>query len=276
MPAEGSMDSYLIGNLQRWNEITPLHVRSGFYNVEAFRQGKSSLKAVEVDELGDVAGKSLLHLQCHFGLDTLSWARLGARVTGVDFSDEAIRQAKALACEVGIAAEFIHANVLDLRDHLTGTFDVVFTSYGVLPWLPDLRPWGQVIGHFLKPNGTFYMVEAHPFAFVFEQKDEGSALSVDFSYFHEAYPLRYEVKGTYADRSARVEHATTYTWQHSLADILNALTSAGLRLEFLHEFPFCMFPMFPSMTLSSDGWWRLPGSRQLLPLLFSVKAVKNG
>jgi 2-polyprenyl-3-methyl-5-hydroxy-6-metoxy-1,4-benzoquinol methylase len=271
---EASMNDFMASNLKRWNELAGIHADSAFYDVAGFKRGQTSLKAIELAELGDAAGVALLHLQCHFGLDTLSWARQGARVTGVDFSDEAITRARSLAAETGIAADFLCADVLDLQNRLHGLFDIVFTSYGVLLWLPDLGRWGQTIAHFLKPGGIFCMVEVHPFAYLFDQADAQSNLTVAFSYFHETEPLRFEVQGTYADRSASVEHRMTNTWQHGLGDILNALTAAGLHIDFVHEFPFSIFPMVPSMTQGNDGWWRLPG-KEMLPLLFSVRAVKQ-
>src|SRR5512136_2825848 len=139
-----------------------IHVRSPFYDVAGFKAGKNSLKSVELAEVGDVGGKRLLHLQCHFGMDTLSWARLGARVTGVDYAPQAIDLARELAREAGLEADFICASIYDLPERLTGTFDIVFTSYGVLCWLPDLPAWGRVIAHFLRPGGIFYIADGHP------------------------------------------------------------------------------------------------------------------
>jgi SAM-dependent methyltransferase len=269
------MDPYLRTNLARWNELVSIHARSAFYNLDEFKRGKCSLKSIEVGELGDVAGKSLLHLQCHFGMDTLSWARRGARVTGVDFSEEAVAQARALGRELGIPADFVCADVRALAQHLTGTFDIVFTSYGVLCWLPDLLPWAQTIARFLKPGGFFYLVETHPLITVFEEQEGHCGLKVAYSYCHSPEPVKEEVKGSYADRTADVKNKVDYTWQHSLGDILSALGAVGLCLEFLHEFPFLMFPLFPSMTQGEDGWWRLPGRGDMLPMLFSVKAAKE-
>ena len=141
MPGGG--DRYMEANRLSWDARTPTHFKSRFYDVDGFRAGESSLNSLEIDEMGDVEGKRLLHLQCHFGMDTMSWARLGAKVTGVDFSAEAISRAKALSAELGIDAEFVVSNIYDLPDTLDGRFDVVFTSYGVLTWLPDLEPWAK-------------------------------------------------------------------------------------------------------------------------------------
>ena len=150
---------YMESNRRSWNERTPVHARSDFYGIERFKAGATSLLSVELEEMGDVQGKSLLHLQCHFGMDTLSWARLGANVTGADFSDEAIDLARSLSGELGIEAEFVLSNVYSLPDVLEAQYDIVFTSYGVLVWLPDLKPWAEVVAHFLRPGGFFYIVD---------------------------------------------------------------------------------------------------------------------
>ena len=249
------MDAYFKVNLNHWNELTPIHEKSAFYDVQGFKTGKLSLTAIELEELGDVSGKSLLHLQCHFGLDTLSWARLGARATGVDFSDKALALARSLAQELGIEAKFVLSNIYDLPGALDEQFDVVFTSYGVLSWLPDLEGWARVISHFLKLGGTFYMVELHPFAGVFYDGEDATDLQVRYPYFHAPEPMKFEPEGSgsYADRSATVT-TPNFEWSHSLGDVLNSLISAGLRTEFLHEFPYCMEQLLPLMEQGDDGW----------------------
>ena len=269
------MDNRFQTNREHWNELTAIHARSKFYDLDGFEAGKSSLLPVEVEELGDVSGKTLLHLQCHFGMDTLSWARRGARVTGVDFSDQAIARARSLAQELNMPAEFICSNVYDLPQNLSGLFDLVFTSYGILCWLPDLKRWGEIIAHFLKPGGTFYIVEQHPLSNVLEDDETKTGVKVAYSYFHSPEPYLWDDDGSYADFDARVQHRVRYEWQHGLADVINALTAAGLRIEFLHEFPFCMFRKFTCMKQDDDGWWRPEGYRDMLPLVFSLKAIKN-
>ncbi len=271
------MDAYLESNLAHWNELTPIHAKSAFYDVEGFKAGKSSLTSIELEELGEVSGKSLLHLQCHFGLDTISWARLGAQVTGVDFSDKAIALARSLSEELGKEAEFVLSNVYDLPGVLDQRFDIVFTSYGVLGWLPDLRRWAQVISHFLRPGGTFYIAELHPFATVFYSEADATDLRVHYPYFHTPKPMRFEPdgSGSYADRSAPV-HTGSFEWHHSMGEILTSLISAGLNIQFLHEFPYCIEPLLPLMEQGEDGWWRLKEQRESLPLMFSIKATKQG
>ena len=260
-------------NLDRWNELTALHARSAFYNLEGFKAGQSTLRSIEVEELPEVAGKRLLHLQCHFGLDTLSWARRGARVTGVDFSETAIALARSLSCELGLEAAFVHSDLYDLRNVLSGDFDIVFTSYGTICWLPDLRRWAEIISDSLRPGGTFYMAEIHPFANVFDDRPGTEELKVAYSYF-DAGPIREESQGSYADRSAEVIHRTSYIWQHPLGEILNELIRAGLTIEFVHEFPYSVCATLPCMDSSADGWWRLRKQAGEVPLLFSLRANK--
>jgi SAM-dependent methyltransferase len=268
------MDNQLQMNREHWNELVAIHAESEFYRLADFKAGQSSLLSVETHELGDVRGKSLLHLQCHFGMDTLSWARRGARVTGADFSENAIALAHSLSAELDIPAEFVCSNIYELPDVLSGQFDIVFTSYGILCWLPDLKRWAQVIAHFLKPGGTFYIVEQHPLCNIFDDDERKTGVRIAYSYFYLPEPYRWQDDGSYADPGAHVEQPVTYEWQHSLSDILNALIAAGLRIEFLHEFPFCMFRKFACMQQGADGWWRPAGYGDMLPMLFSLQAVK--
>ena len=263
-------------NRRSWDEKTPVHARSRFYDVEGFKAGATSLRSIELEEMGDVRGKGLLHLQCHFGMDTLSWARLGANVTGVDFSDEAIDLARSLSRELGIDAEFVVSNVYDLPDALSGEFDVVFTSYGVLGWLPDLKRWAEMIAHFLKPDGVFYMVEHHPFCHVFYNEDDATELKVHYPYAcRPSEPMKFGPGPTYTDGSPMLS-STTYEWNHSVGDILNSLISAGLTIEFFHEFHFCGYRALPMMEKGEDGWWRLKEHNDSIPLMFSLKAAKPG
>lgn len=267
------MDDYRRANLALWNEFTAIHVQSAMYDVAGFKAGRLSLTPIERTELRDVAGKTLLHLQCHFGLDTLSWARLGARVTGADFSDKAIAQARSLSQELGLEAEFVCSDLYELPGVLPGTFDVVFASFGVLVWLPDLERWGQVIAHYLKPGGTFYLVEFHPFAGVFDE-NEPDALRARYGYFRRPEPDEYETAGSYAEPTAHVDQPVEYEWRFSLADVVNALIAAGLRIEFLHEFPFSPYSQFSFTERREDGlYWPKPGLPDV-PLLFSIRATR--
>ena len=165
------MDYRIEANRKNWNERTPVHAASGFYDVEGFRNGRITLNDIERNEVGSVEGKSLLHLQCHFGMDTMSWARLGAQATGVDISDAAIGLARALNDELQLNTRFIRSNIYDLPNVLEEEFDIVYTAMGVLCWLPDLSEWANIIAKFLKPNGIFYILDGHPFAHVFESEE---------------------------------------------------------------------------------------------------------
>ena len=266
------MDNYQKANLALWNEWADIHAASSYYDLPAFIAGKCSLKPIGLEEVGDVSGKTLLHLQCHFGKDTLSWARRGAIVTGADFSERAIALAQDLARQTGLDARFICSDLYALPDVLTGQFDVVFTSYGVLCWLRDLTRWAQIAAHFLKPGGTFFIAEFHPFLQIFDERDL-SELRVQNGYFYQAEPHEWAVQGSYADREAAVRQPVEYEWTHSLGEIVTALTAAGLRIEFLHEFNWSVDRSLDCMERVADGKWRIKGQPDL-PLMFSIRATK--
>jgi SAM-dependent methyltransferase len=179
--------------------------------------------------------------------------------------------ARQLSDELDIPAEFICSNLYELPQALEAEFDVVFTSYGVLPWLPDLVEWGKIIARFLAPGGYFYIAEQHPLSSVFSEC--GTELVASETYF-DVGPIKETSDGYYADRSAILRNKTSYEWQHPLSDIINALIRAGLRVEFLHEFPFSLSQHLPSMVKGEDGWWHVPG-REDLPFLFSLKASRQ-
>jgi len=264
-------------NRDHWDEATDIHARGNVYGIEDFKAGRCQLHRIEVEELGDVTGKTLLHLQCHFGLSTLSWARRGAVVTGVDFSPKAIALARALAAELGIDARFVESNVYDLPAALSGRFDVVFCSYGVLCWLSDLTRWAEIVARYLAPGGIFYIAEAHPFIRVFPMDnditDGSTELRPYFSYFHDPAGTRWEPDTDYADEASRYT-TPEHTWQHSMGDIVNALVAAGLRIDFLHEFPYCVWKVVAFTEPAEGDGWRLPSRFPRLPMMFSIKATK--
>jgi SAM-dependent methyltransferase len=267
-------EGWLEGNRALWDEWADLHAGSAFYDVEGFKRGGVRLAAYEIEEVGDVSGADLLHLQCHFGIDTLSWARLGARVTGVDFSPCAIALARALAAEVGIDVRFVEASIDELPTRLDGRFDVVYTSRGVLGWLRDLDASARTIAHFLQPGGVFYVTEIHPVAQVFDDAPGVRELRLRYPYFPRAEPLVLPVHGSYAESHADVSATTEYGWVHSLGEIISAVCDAGLRVELLHELPFCDWEL-PFLDRAADGTWRLPaGQEGELPLFFSLRAVQ--
>ena len=163
-----NFQEYFKANQELWNQRTRIHKDSDFYNLSSFKKGENALTSIELAELGDVIGKTILHLQCHFGMDSLSWSRMGAEVTGVDLSDEAIKEANKLNDELGLNATFICSNVYDLKEHLDKKFDIVFTSYGTIGWLPDLDKWAAIISHFLKEGGIFYIADFHLVVLMFD------------------------------------------------------------------------------------------------------------
>ncbi len=268
---------YLDSNRRLWNEWSHLHETSDsarqFYRLDEFKAGMSKLHDYEVQEVGIVAGRDLLHLQCHFGMDTLSWARLGARVTGVDFSEEAIRQARELSAELGIEASFVLSDVYSLPEKLAADFEVVYASRGVIGWLPDLARWAEVVAHFLRPGGIFYLTEAHPFFYVFDDEREDQELRVRYPYFPQPEPLASPVKGSYADPQADVKHEVEYGWPHSIGEVVTAVARAGLHIEFLHEFPFLDWPV--PFAEKREGVWQLRQQQKgEIPLSFSLRATK--
>jgi SAM-dependent methyltransferase len=249
-------------------------VASETYRVAAFKAGRSKLKSVELEELGDVRGKTLLHLQCHFGLDTLSWARQGALVTGIDFSGPAIEAARALADELGIEARFLVTDIYSVPEKLDGQFDIVFTSYGALNWLPDVPRWARIAAHFVKPGGTFYVAEFHPYMAIFDDAPDATDLRIRYPYFQPREPMRFDDDGTYADMSAKFQNRTTYEWSHPVSEVVTALIDAGLRIEFLHEFPFTGWKSHPFMEYVDDQHARLTIHDGSVPLMYSIKATR--
>lgn len=266
------MDEYVESNRKLWNDWTGIHEKSEFYDIEGFKANPIRLHSVEREELGDVRGKSLLHLQCHFGMDTLSWAGLGATVTGADFSSEAIELARKLSAEIGVPATFVCSNIYDLPDALEGKFDIVFTSYGVLGWLPDMTRWGQVVAHFLKPGGIFYVAEAHPFLRVFDD-EHPTELKTKYPYFGKE-PIKLDVQGSYASGSSEYR-GVEYGWNHTISDYINSLIKAGLQIEFLNEYPFLTWQALPFMERDAERYWRLKDGSDMIPLMFTLKARRN-
>lgn len=261
------MDSRTKTNRGLWDGWAALHAGSAFYDVAGFKGGRSSLKPVERAELGDVSGKRLLHLQCHLGLDTLSWARLGADATGVDFSGRAIEFARGLAQECDLPARFVCQDVLDLD--LGEQFDIVFASYGVLCWIRDKRRWAEVVVRHLAPGGTFYLIEFHPVVSSFD--DDGTPLR--YPYFG-GEPIPFPQKGSYGAPDADFEH-DSFEWPHSIGDIVTPLAEAGLHIEFLHEFPYSAYGCFPFLEQEAEDRWRVRGAKVAVPLMFSVKASQG-
>ena len=267
------MDPYRCANQKMWDQFVAINAQSEMYKLDAFKKGENKLKALELSEVGDVKGKSLLHLQCHFGMDTLSWARMGANVTGMDFSSKGIEMAQSLSSELKIPGKFICSDLYDLPQHLDEQFDIIFTSYGVLCWLPDITKWAQIVARYVKPGGFFYMAEFHPFEYVFDDGKDVKDLKVRYPYFQEG-PLEFVADGSYADPVAKIEPQKEYEWTHGVGEVITSLIAAGLNLDFFHEFPYACFADLPFMEKDTDGNWRLPTEMPAIPLTYSIKATK--
>jgi SAM-dependent methyltransferase len=269
------MADYLESNRRLWNAWTQSHVDSDHHqNVATFRTGGLTLRSIEREALGDVHSRTLLHLQCNMGSDTLSWARLGAVVTGVDISDAAITQARTLAMEAGLSARFLQCELYALPDVLDAQFDIVFASYGALCWLPDLTRWAEVAARYMRPGGTFLLVETHPFAMMLDATSEdGLSFRTHGSYFHTAEPQAEAVHGLPDDTGASAPQSV-YIWRYSLGEVVTALIQAGLRIEHLREFPWAHYQQFPCLVHGNDGWWRWPSTENTLPMLFAITATK--
>jgi SAM-dependent methyltransferase len=269
-----------------WDEWASVHLRgSEIYPIEDFIRGKVPPASKLPDDIGSVEGKSILHLQCHFGMDSLMWARQGARVTGVDFSETAIQGARALNERSRLDAEFLQANIYDLPERLHGSYDIVLTYYGVLTWLPDLDRWAKIVAFYLKPGGFLYVADMHPFLDMVEggSPDYPDAF-LGYSYFSDGVPQRREDPegGTYADPLAQTTQRVNYQWNHRLGTIVNAVAGVGLQIEYLNEYPYTFCDLFDwpqggvegRMAQDAEGWWRLTRVGEFLPLMFSLKANK--
>ncbi|MEY9938571.1 class I SAM-dependent methyltransferase [Streptacidiphilus sp. MAP5-3] len=269
--ADAQRTAWLATNQSMWDARVPLHTTSDWYDVTGFRDGRLAVDDLELAGVGDVRELRLLHLQCHFGLGTLSWARLGADATGVDFSPAAVAQARALAAELALSARFECAEVSALR--LDRTFDVCFTSWGVLMWLPDLTAWARTIAAHLRPGGRFFLAEGHPHLFVWDDERDGAGYLPRNPYFRHVEPVVDEEASTYVDTSQQIGHQQ-YRWNHPLSEVVTALAAAGLRITELAEHPRLPWKPLAWMTPDSrPGWWRIDGDP--FPLSFTITAIKE-
>ena len=264
------MNNYFKTNQSLWDQKTGIHKDSEFYQMDAFKKGATSLQDIELNALSDkVVQKSLLHLQCHFGQDSLSFARMGAKVTGIDFSSKAISLARELNDELGLDAEFVESNIYDLPQYLEGQFDIVFTSYGTIVWLPDLQKWADIIYQFLKPGGIFYIVEFHPAFTMYDHEKH----QIGYRYFGDKEPYFEIMEGTYADRNAPVKHGE-YFWSHSLHEVIQPLLKTGLQLVDFQEFKFSPYNCYPHMKEVSKNRFVYGDLENRLPHVFSLEMVK--
>lgn len=267
------MDDYVRRNRELWDEWTEINVRSAFYDVAGWKASGRDLDAEVLAALGDLTGKRVLHLQCHFGLDTLRIAQRAAHATGVDLSPRAIAHARRLADETGIAARFIESDVYALPDVLDEQFDVVFSSYGAIEWLGDLDRWAALVARYLVPGGRLALVEGHPTMWMFDG-DHPSELRVLTRYFRGPAPLETApAVGNYADPTATFTKSS-YSWVHDLGEIVTAVADAGLRITALREYPHIVWKAFPFLVETAPGRWEQPPEQPRIPLLFALTATR--
>jgi len=270
------MQDEVAANLNLWEGWAHLHMHGPGYDVEGFIADPAArpFDRIISEVVGEVTGKRLLHLQCHIGLDTLRFALGGAAsVTGVDFSPRAVDFARSIAQRMGIAAEFVESDVTALPPTVPEeAFDVVFTSYGVISWLPDLEPWADSIATRLAPGGVFHIIDAHPFSWIFDDEALEPPLRIAYPYFSRE-PVYYEEHGSYAERDADFV-ADSYSWQHTFAEIIGVLVRRGLIVRELREYPVCAWKAFEFMEKDADDFWRLPADAGDVPLMFALTVEK--
>lgn len=262
-------DNYLEINRESWNKRVDAHLKSEFYDMKGFLNGKSSLNDIELNLLGDIKGKSILHLQCHFGQDTISLGRMGAEVIGVDLSDKAIESARQIAANTNSGTHFICCDIYDLPNHLDKQFDIVFTSYGTIGWLPDLEKWAKIISKFLKPNGQFVFVEFHPVVWMFDN----NFAKIEYNYFNAEAIIETE-QGTYADKNAEI-NIESVGWNHSLSEVVNSLIESGLTINSLDEYDYSPYNCFSRTIEFEPGKFRIEHLGNKIPMVFSILAAKG-
>lgn len=261
--------NYLAINKQSWNNRTDAHLKSAFYDLDGFLKGKSSLNDIELNLLGNIEGKSILHLQCHFGQDTISLSQLGAEITGVDLSDKAIESAKSIASQMNSTAKFICCNIYDLPNHLEQKFDIIFTSYGTITWLPDLQEWAKLISNYLKPEGRFIFAEFHPVIWMFDDNFE----TVAYNYFNSG-PILETESGTYADRNAEITQQYV-CWNHSMAEVISALITNGLEIKTFQEFDYSPYNCFNKTIEFEPGKYRIEHLDDKIPMVYAIEATRR-
>jgi 2-polyprenyl-3-methyl-5-hydroxy-6-metoxy-1,4-benzoquinol methylase len=258
---------YISTNQALWNAKVPHHLASDFYDLAGFLAGKSSLNSIELDLLGNIEGKKIAHLQCHFGQDSLSLARMGAQVTGFDFSEVAIQKAIELNTQLGLNAQFVCCDLYDIPKLTSEKFDLVFTSYGTIGWLPDLKKWAHVIQQLLKPNGSLIMADFHPVVWMFD----AAFTTVAYDYF-QSDPIIETEQGTYADPSAPIQ-AASISWNHGLAELFQALRENNLSLENFQEYDYSPYNCFERLEECESRKFRLAHFKGKMPMVYSIVAT---
>lgn len=259
--------NYIHFNKIAWNSKTEVHINSEFYDMSGFLNGKSTLNDIELELLGDISNKKILHLQCHFGQDTMTFSRMGALATGIDLSDKAIDKAVELAQKLQLNTTFICCDIYDTPEYIDEKFDIVFTSYGTIGWLPDLNKWAKVISHFLKPNGSFIMVDFHPFVWMYDNDFK----EVFYNYFN-IEPIIEEQTGTYADRNSAIE-TKTFGWNHPISDILNSLIRSGLEINCFNEYDYSPYNCFNPTEEIEPNKFRITHFGNKIPMIYAIKAT---
>lgn len=270
--------TYFEANRANWNERADIHRRdeTGFYGIQQLLAGENLLTPIEQAELPPLVGKRVVHLQCHIGTDTLSLKRLGpAEVVGIDFSPRALEHARALAEQTGLAARFVEGSVFDAQQLVGTGYDLAFTTWGTIGWLDDIEAWARAVAGVLRPGGQFYFADSHPLAQLFEDVPTGGiALQYDYETPYDQ-PISNDEEFTYNLSQQRLTSTRTYEWHHSVSRVLNALISAGLSIDFVHEHYELPWMMFSNMVAGSPRMFRLPEGHVRLPLAWSIAAAKQ-
>lgn len=260
---------YINMNKKLWDQRTGIHYKSKFYDVASFLNGKDSLNSIELALLGDIKGKKILHLQCHFGMDSISLARHGAQVTGVDFSEKAIEKANSLNTQLKTDVRFIQSDVYKLPNILDEKFDLIFTSYGVLGWLPNMKKWAQVVQHFLKPKGILVLVEFHPVVWMFSDDFK----KIAYNYMNDG-PIIEATEGTYTDADTPIQEKSV-SWNHGLSKVINALIKADLHIADFQEYNYSPYDCFENTVEISEQKFQIKALENKIPMVYSIKAQKN-
>ncbi|NNF36970.1 MAG: class I SAM-dependent methyltransferase [Saprospiraceae bacterium] len=262
------MKDYKAINKKLWNDLTEVHLGSKFYDVDSFRKGKSSLKHVELDLLGDVNGLDILHLQCHFGMDSISLARMGAHVTGVDLSDRAIDAARKLAKECDVNAQFINCDVYELINVHQGQYDIVFSTYGTIGWLPDMDQWAEVVHSFLKPSGKLILVEFHPVIWMMSYDFQ----KIEYGYFNTG-AIEEITEGSYVDDKAPIKNPSI-SWNHPFSEVVTSLINKNMQISHLSEYDYSVYDCFENTVEIAPDRYQIKGLEGLLPMMYAITALK--
>lgn len=263
------MQNYKEINRHAWNLKTNIHIDSDFYDNSSFIEGRNTLQDIELEILGNIKGKKILHLQCHFGQDSISLARMGADVTAVDISENAIDKGIELAGRLGFDINFICSDIYDLPKVLDQKFDIVFTSYGVVGWLPDLKEWGKLIANYLKPEAQFVLVEFHPLVWIFDYEFK----TIAYDYFDTGEIIE-NFTGTYADRDAEISY-TEVSWNHPLSDVFSSLIDEGIEIRQFKEFDYSPYPCFKNAIEVEPQKFRIEHLGHSIPMVYAIEGRKK-